>query len=142
MGKREVRWNRMVELVHQRGFIPIREMAQTLEVSEMTVRRDLAAVEEGGLVKNVNGVLVSSVNRGLACLEKKYDLEEETQVENEAKVLIGRRAAAMIQPMADERVTECLAGVAGAARMLLKMTAAAAGMFLLIIGVVCAFTSV
>ncbi len=51
-------------------------------------------------------------------------------------------AAAMIQPMADERVTECLAGVAGAARMLLKMTAAAAGMFLLIIGVVCAFTSV
>ena len=98
MGKREIRWNRMVELVHDRGFIPIRELAQTLGVSEMTVRRDLAAVEQGGRVKNVNGVLVSSVNRGLACLEKKYDLEEETQVENEAKVLIGRRAAAMIQP--------------------------------------------
>lgn len=49
MGKREVRWNRMVELVHDRGFIPIRELAQTLGVSEMTVRRDLAAVEEGGL---------------------------------------------------------------------------------------------
>lgn len=51
-------------------------------------------------------------------------------------------AAAIIQPMADKRVTECLAGVAGAARLLLKMTVAAAGMFLLIVGVVCAFTSV
>ncbi len=51
-------------------------------------------------------------------------------------------AAAVVQPMADERVTECLAGVAGAVRMLLKITAAAAGMFLLIIGVICAFTSV
>ncbi|MCI8504801.1 MAG: sporulation protein [Lachnospiraceae bacterium] len=51
-------------------------------------------------------------------------------------------AAAMIQPVADERVTECLAGVAGAVRLLLKLTAAAAGMFLLIIGVVCAFTSI
>ncbi len=51
-------------------------------------------------------------------------------------------AAALIQPVADERVTECLARTAAAVRLLLKLTAAAAGMFFLIIGVVCAFTSV
>lgn len=98
MGKREARMNRMVEVVHSRGFIPIREMAQLLGVSEMTVRRDLAAVEKGGLVQNVNGVLVSSTGRTLDFLGKKYDLAEETQVENEAKVLIGRLAVSMIRP--------------------------------------------
>ncbi|MCI8550167.1 MAG: hypothetical protein HFI68_06200 [Lachnospiraceae bacterium] len=51
-------------------------------------------------------------------------------------------AAAMIQPVADERVTECLAGMACAIRLLLKLTTASAGMFLLIIGVICAFTSI
>ncbi len=57
-------------------------------------------------------------------------------------VVLYHGAAAMIQPVADERVTECLAGVALATRLLLKLTVAAVGMFLLIIGVVCAFTSV
>ncbi len=57
-------------------------------------------------------------------------------------VVLYHGAAAMIQPVADERVTECLAGVALASRLLLKLTTAATGMFLLIIGVVCAFTSV
>lgn len=98
MGKREARMNRMVEVVHSRGYIPIREMAQLLGVSEMTVRRDLAAVERGGLVQNVNGVLVSGTGRPLERLEKHYDFEEETRVENEAKVLIGRLAAGLIQP--------------------------------------------
>ena len=60
MGKKEMRMNRLVEIINSRGYIPIKEIAQLLHVSEMTVRRDLAAVEKSGLVKNVNGVLVSN----------------------------------------------------------------------------------
>ncbi len=51
-------------------------------------------------------------------------------------------AAALLQPVADERVTECLAGVAGGARLLLKVTAVSIGMFLLTVGILCASTSV
>lgn len=51
-------------------------------------------------------------------------------------------AAAMVQPIADERVTECLAGTSAGTRMLLKVTIASAGMFLLLIGILCAFTSI
>ena len=50
-------------------------------------------------------------------------------------------AAALVQPVADERVTECLTGTAGAAVLLLKLTVAEVGMFFLIIGLMCAFTS-
>ena len=45
MGKKEMRMSRLVEIINSRGYIPIKEIAQLLHVSEMTVRRDLAAVE-------------------------------------------------------------------------------------------------
>lgn len=64
----------------------------------MTVRRDLAAVEKSGLVKNVNGVLVSNSGNTVQVLDKEYDLLNETQVQNEVKKLIGRFAATMIVP--------------------------------------------
>lgn len=98
MGKKEMRMNRLVEIINSRGYIPIKEIAQLLHVSEMTVRRDLAAVEKSGLVKNVNGVLVSNSGNTVQVLDKEYDLLNETQVQNEVKKLIGRFAATMIVP--------------------------------------------
>ena len=74
MGKKEMRMNRLVEIINSRGYIPIKEIAQLLHVSEMTVRRDLAAVEKSGLVKNVNGVLVSNSGNTVQVLDKEYDL--------------------------------------------------------------------
>lgn len=50
--------------------------------------------------------------------------------------------AAVLQPIADERVTECLSGTADGARLLLKVTTSCVGMFFLLIGVLCAFSSV
>ena len=96
--KKEMRMSRLVEIINSRGYIPIKEIAQLLHVSEMTVRRDLAAVEKSGLVKNVNGVLVSNSGNTVQVLDKEYDLLNETQVQNEVKKLIGRFAATMIVP--------------------------------------------
>ena len=60
MGKREVRMSRLVEVINSCGYMPIKELAQMFHVSEMTIRRDLAAVERSGLVKTVNGVVVNT----------------------------------------------------------------------------------
>lgn len=98
MAKKEMRMNRLVEIINSRGYIPIKEIAPVLHVSEMTVRRDLAAVEKSGLIKNVNGVLVSNFGTSAQALDKEYDLLNETQVQNEVKTLIGRFAATMIAP--------------------------------------------
>lgn len=95
MGKRELRMNRLVDIVHSCGYTSIKEAAKLLNVSEMTVRRDLAVVEKSGLVKNVNGVLVQNAGQPT---NKVYDLESETQVQNEAKALIGHFAAGLIAP--------------------------------------------
>ena len=37
MGKREMRMNRLIEIITLRGYIPIKEIAELLHVSEMTV---------------------------------------------------------------------------------------------------------
>lgn len=96
MGKREVRMSRLVEVINSCGYMPIKELAQMFHVSEMTIRRDLAAVERSGLVKNVNGVVVNT-NKS-AEINREYVLETETKVQNEAKVLIGHFAAGLIEP--------------------------------------------
>ena len=90
MGKRELRMNRLVDIIHSCGYMPIRDIAQMLKVSEMTVRRDLAAVEKSGLIKNVNGVVVSGTGQQV---NREYIFESETKVQNEAKALIGHFAA-------------------------------------------------
>ena len=95
MGKREMRMNRLVELIRSHGYMPIKEIAQIFHVSEMTVRRDLAAVEKSGLIKNVNGVVIVG---GAYPEERKYNFESETQVQNEVKELIGQKAASLIAP--------------------------------------------
>ncbi|MFQ9901152.1 MAG: DeoR family transcriptional regulator [Ruthenibacterium sp.] len=95
MGKRELRMNRLVDIIHSCGYMPIRDIAQMLKVSEMTVRRDLAAIEKSGLIKNVNGVVVSGAGQQV---NREYVFESETQVQNEAKALIGHFAAGLISP--------------------------------------------
>lgn len=95
MGKRELRMNRLVDLIRSHGYMPIKDIAQAFRVSEMTVRRDLAIVEKSGLIKNVNGVVISGAARPE---ERQYDFDSETKIQNEVKELIGRRAAELIAP--------------------------------------------
>lgn len=96
MGKREMRMNRLIDAINSRGYLSIKESSQLLQVSEMTIRRDLEAIAGSHLVNNVNGVLMSSTGSAIRQIDKKYDLLDETAVHNEVKSLIGCLAASLI----------------------------------------------
>jgi len=51
----EERRNRLLELVRSRGFAALPDLAETLHVSESTVRRDLDYLEESGTAKRTHG---------------------------------------------------------------------------------------
>ena len=51
----EERRNRLLELVRVRGFAALPDLAETLQVSESTVRRDLDFLEESGTAKRTHG---------------------------------------------------------------------------------------
>lgn len=51
----EERRSRLTELVRQKGFASLPDLAHTLEVSESTVRRDLDFLEESGVAQRTHG---------------------------------------------------------------------------------------
>jgi len=51
----EQRRDQLLELVRKKGFASLPELAETLEVSESTVRRDLEQLEELGSAKRTHG---------------------------------------------------------------------------------------
>ena len=49
------RRKRILEFVMGEGFCSVGELASSLDVSEMTVRRDVARLERGGKLRRVHG---------------------------------------------------------------------------------------
>ncbi|WP_281267815.1 DeoR/GlpR family DNA-binding transcription regulator [Sulfoacidibacillus thermotolerans] len=49
------RQDALLLLIAKHGFLSVRELAEQLQVSEMTIRRDLRVLEEKGLVDSVTG---------------------------------------------------------------------------------------
>ena len=56
----EVRHRKILKRIHQKGRIYVKQVAETLSVTEVTVRRDLAFLERKGLVKKTYGGAVLS----------------------------------------------------------------------------------
>lgn len=45
----------LLDLLHKHTSLQVKEISQSLDVSEITVRRDLTALEKMGLVKRAHG---------------------------------------------------------------------------------------
>ena len=90
----EERFSRILAIVDLEGGVKITDLVQRLQISESTVRRDLAAMDEKGLLVKVHGGAVS-LNRSMArdesIVKRKAQYVEE-------KRQIARYAAALIKP--------------------------------------------
>ena len=58
------RQKEILEALYQKGRISVKELSQTLFVSEMTVRRDLSEMEKGGFLRRYRGGAVLKINMG------------------------------------------------------------------------------
>ncbi len=84
----------IIELLTRNDAMSVSSLAEHLSVSEMTVRRDLAKMQQEGLIRLVNGVAFCPKD-GKAVT---YDLEQQLGVHGREKDAIGRAAAAMLVP--------------------------------------------
>ena len=88
----EERRQKVLDLVNERGFIALSELAKTLNASESTIRRDLDYWDQHGLIKRTHGgAMFREDAQGLPALE------ERTLRETEEKRQIAKFAAARIQ---------------------------------------------
>lgn len=98
MDKREIRLENFMNVLKSRKFLSVNEMAQTLGVSNMTVRRDIDILQQRNLIMMKNGILMLKNEQDIHPIKKVYELKKESQVQNPAKTAIGRFAASLIRP--------------------------------------------
>lgn len=95
-GKKTDRLDKMKKMLMSENGITIREFAEKLDVSEITVRRDLKLLEQQGCIRLVNGVAIYRAAEK-AILYPEYDLDYERTVFQKKKERIGKRAASLIE---------------------------------------------
>lgn len=96
MSKKLTRITNMEQILQNRGLVRIKEMAELLDVSEMTIRRDVRQMEMAGRVKNLNGMLISPSDSSFSMVSKKYELESQAMDRSWEKIAIGSYAASRI----------------------------------------------
>lgn len=96
MSKKDIRIANMEQLLHDKGIVRVKEMAQLLDVSEMTIRRDVQQLERAGRVKNLNGMLFPADDNPFDIICQKYDLQVQSKAQNKKKCAIGKFAASQI----------------------------------------------
>lgn len=95
--KREMRQQEIVTFLKEYGGASIKEIASHLDVSDITIRRDLYELRDRGMIHYVSGVAIYHPG-GRGTGKRPYELSDEKQVNHEKKVRIGRLAASLLQP--------------------------------------------
>lgn len=97
MLKKLERTGRLVSILRDRNGASIRELAQELGVTEMTIRRDLAQLRQDNIVSLVHGAAIFKSEPGANLQGEDYHLSLEQTVSIKEKERIGREAARMVE---------------------------------------------
>ncbi len=81
-------------ILEEKAYIPIRELSEALQVSEMTIRRDFNQYEPAENLSLVNGVIIKNPSSE----EDAYELSVAGSRRGMEKEAIGRLAASIIRP--------------------------------------------
>lgn len=108
MGKKTDRMNRLIDIIRTKNGASVKELAALLGVSEMTIRRDLAVLEEHSIVNNVYGAAIynpasdNPTYKGKEQTDSEaailYELNNAKSTQDSEKKSIGAFAASFIKP--------------------------------------------
>jgi len=94
--ERRKRIRNVINLLNQKSELSVKEIAGMLQVSDMTVRRDLTELERQGTIRRTHGGAV--LLDPSTSVRDPYILGEQTTKHVREKNLIGIRAASLVQP--------------------------------------------
>ena len=92
MDKKRERINKIINTLRINNAATVRELAEWLSVSKMTIRRDLNRLAADNMVKLIHGGVI--FNRD----QSQYYLPVEEARKTEEKIRIGKKAASLIEP--------------------------------------------
>jgi DeoR family deoxyribose operon repressor len=98
MARRDYRADFILNNLSVNGFVNIKELSKRLEVSEMTIRRDLWELSKSNIVTLIPGGAILKKNPPIDKDEEKYLIQAAESLMLEEKIKISRKAASLIEP--------------------------------------------
>lgn len=95
---KQTRINRVVEILKEKNGASIKELSNYLDVTEMTIRRDIKQLREGGIVKLISGAVILDAEVPAESSDEAYDLSVQRSKRISEKYRIGELAASLIKP--------------------------------------------
>jgi DeoR family deoxyribose operon repressor len=95
--KRQSRIDQLQEIIAQANSITIKDLADQLNVSVMTIRRDMEVLEEAGIVRTYRGGVIVSENKSHGAVPYGYSLTTAETSHVEEKRAIAQYAASLIR---------------------------------------------
>ena len=96
MSKSALRINQIEMILKERHSMPVKELSDTLQVSEMTIRRDLEILTNNNpFIRNLRGLLVYDTSQSLT--SGTYDIANAKDANLSNKIAIGQKAASMVE---------------------------------------------
>lgn len=92
------RQSRLREMLASRGMSDLETLAAELGVSTSTVRRDIEAMEQEGLVKRTHGGVIWAGDRADTASTRPYAFDQRMSYQLESKRRIAKAARQLIQP--------------------------------------------
>lgn len=96
--KLQIRQDNILMLLKKQNGASIKQLAGILDVTEMTVRRDLRTLQDRGIVTIIHGAAIYKPQSMDSENELSYNLEKCSTVMSEEKERIGKAAAGLIKP--------------------------------------------
>lgn len=100
MTKKETRLNNLISIIKDNNGSSIKNLAKELDVSEMTIRRDIRILEEKNILEIFHGSVVYNPkmdNPTVKNSEIDYDLHSNSLIMESEKNAIGKRAVELIE---------------------------------------------
>lgn len=85
------RQSRIMELIKKEGLVTVEALSKSLEVSVITIRRDLSLLEEKGVLERTHGGAILTQK-----IEREFNYSEKDRTNPEQKEAIGRAAATLV----------------------------------------------
>jgi DeoR family deoxyribose operon repressor len=98
MARSDYRADFILNKLSANGFVSVKELSKKLEVSEMTIRRDLRELSKSNIVTLIPGGAILKKNPPMDKDEEKYLIQAAESLMLEEKIKISRKAASLIEP--------------------------------------------
>lgn len=97
MSKKLDRVNQLISIIKEKNGATVKELATLLDVSEMTIRRDLHILKSNNIVNNVYGATIYNPANNKDTIDKAYTLSFAKTANDAQKSRIGKYAASLIE---------------------------------------------